>query len=682
MLIHVFVGAGPANLHLAVKIATSEPESKIVFFDKRLKLISEALTFDARLENPRANIFFFDEEFIQKLIADGLNQRDMQTWAMARRLNRQGTLDNVPSLQYRQIQIQDIQHLCLKALASHCREKPQVISKALNADSFESLEEEVMAILAKSNYKWFNGPTPTIKIHVATGAFSDTKDSITYPPPTVTPSHGTATFSTLSSKSREYSNLALNKIELNQFEQLFEHTVFLRNWFLTLKQFKWTLPRPPSIRVFFAHDILYLGVEIPASMMALNEENYKKAINKYTRAIGRSIFPDLDMDSLPLESYSRFLTIRGENGRVLSMPHRTEKQIEIDDTTHTLAAEVQVFSHGDYRYRPHYQTASGFVVAASENWVYDDVYSRYSFDQLYTWAFNHHFINESKATIRGRYSKLLKSDANDKASEERLLKTFQAELYIACSRDLIEENKSKVDAYLFELDSAAIHNLPFSDISYLLETFNRHDPHYPFERHEFRTIPNWSIIFMHILKLNNIGFLRETLAQLMNVDVTLEDNQHLLLLRDRYLIHFQEVGSKLGIFPPSLESEQEMHSQCEIALKFHLQMTQLSDLSDAEFKEKKRNFINEFSSGKVIHQHTFFAPFSGKHSREIKNLVAAIKKETTPSKLATILKSYHDLLIDSKSKHTLKAFEGILSKAFPLTLNLNENDETSYRLAK
>ena len=64
--IHVFLGAGPGNLHRALALRNIDPDAKFVFIDKRLQPDNP----DERIERDRsrANIFRFETDEVTQLL--------------------------------------------------------------------------------------------------------------------------------------------------------------------------------------------------------------------------------------------------------------------------------------------------------------------------------------------------------------------------------------------------------------------------------------------------------------------------------------------------------------------------------------------------------------------------------------------------------------------------------------
>ena len=81
MGIHVFVGAGPANLHRALAIRQYDSEAQFVFIDHRLR--TETRDFDR--DNSRANIFLLEQEVIDSLLQAGVDQHKLDMTRYVRR---------------------------------------------------------------------------------------------------------------------------------------------------------------------------------------------------------------------------------------------------------------------------------------------------------------------------------------------------------------------------------------------------------------------------------------------------------------------------------------------------------------------------------------------------------------------------------------------------------------------
>lgn len=544
MSLHVFIGAGPANLHRALKIQNMEPNAKFVFIDDRLN--PETRSID-RLR-ARANIFRFEtEDVTAKLLADGVKEEDLKPLVCQRDFSvKQGfqlgddeVFSNKP---FTQIQIRDLQLLLLKTIDDKSGEnKPLLLKHKIDLDSGTSLEEGVAGLLYQNNIA--PEDLSTLKIHVAVGALSGDpqKNEITYPDKvtykidtptddlaamTVTPLHGTTTFLL-------NDNVTVERLVKNQ------RSLDLTPWADALQKFGWALVRPPRIRVFYANDILYIGTELPWNMLSLPKEQFETQITNYTRQIASLVFPDLPINSLEVNPYlqSRFFTSRGERGDVIS--NKFHQKLPFG--THSIDANITTLIHGDSRYLPHYQTGSGFITAFLQNELYAEIYVHHSFDELINWAIdkNHLDKNIDKEELKTKYLSLVSGELN------LALEAFKQELFMAVSRQIIEENKQKVARYFNVLHAqgfdykeqalshleAAYNNHHGTNLS-LAETISHHSNYY-------LRIPRKYFI-MRLLSTGNIEFLRFILPKLLNMNFTELSDRELLHIRDIHLLDFKE----------------------------------------------------------------------------------------------------------------------------------------------
>ncbi len=168
MTIHVFVGAGPANLHRALKVKKIDPNAQIVFIDNRLR----PETRDIDRERARANIFRFENNVVtESLIADGVDRREFAALTYERDFSVaqgfQSGDDTVFSAnRFTQIQIRDLQLLLLKTLDRLPGPKPVLLSDKIDVDSFDLIEKSVADILhAHQQDVSLGDETPNIQIH-------------------------------------------------------------------------------------------------------------------------------------------------------------------------------------------------------------------------------------------------------------------------------------------------------------------------------------------------------------------------------------------------------------------------------------------------------------------------------------------------------------------------------------
>ncbi len=589
MTTHVFIGAGPANLHRALKIKKMDPEAQIVIIDNRLR----PETRDIDREKARANIFRFENNVVtEKLLADGVDKDALARLTYDRDFSvRQGFQhgdDTVFSAnRFTQIQIRDLQLLLLQTLDKLPGPPPVLLSDKINVNSFERIEQSVAQVLhAHQGEIELGRGTPDIQIHSATGALKDAEEkaAIIYPDKAthqihdatsdvaampITPKHGTTTFF-IKDPTHGAQLVSCRELEADQ------RSLDLTEWQPVLEGHGWNLIRPPRIRVFYANDVLYIGAEIPAKMVSMDDEAYETAMTDYTRAIASLVFPHTAISELPVNPHlrSRFPTERGERGEVLSLSH-----------SHTMAwgegerkAHISLFNHGDSRYLPHYQTGSGFVTGFLINEVYADIYQHKTFHDLYAWAMKNGHLGKgvSEEKVKAQYTRVLKQ-GGDKVAEEHRLQAFQTELFMALSRDIIDENKAKVGRYFNAIHSQSLAALKdhFEDI---LALYNRTHAT-QLETNDFVQLDK-SVVVMQMLKENNINFLREMMPRLLNKDFSeaeVDDNT-LLHIRDIHLLDF-----KRNL--PTIKNIHHQLDQCDVLFKKEDVLQSLKGMSAGQFSE-------------------------------------------------------------------------------------------------
>ncbi|KTC84859.1 hypothetical protein [Legionella brunensis] len=708
MTIHVFIGVGPANLHRAVKIKNLDPDAQIILVDDRLR----PDTRDIDRERARANIFRFENEDVtKKLLADGVNldglihERDFSVDQ-----GFQHGDDKVFSAKrFSQIQIRDLQLAFLKTLFAQGKE-PLLIKKNVNTANDESIQEGVAELIKDLNTK-----DQDIQIHVATGALRDDekKQQIIYPEKTqlhmpeatedvkgmtVVPSHGTTTF------------VITGKVTCDELRDN-QRSLDLTKWQPALKEFGWNLVRPPRIRVFYANDILYIGAEIPAEMM--DEKNtpkkeYEEQITNYTRTIASLVFPDLPINDLPVNPHlrSRFPTPRGEKGAVIN-------------SGSIGGHDVTIFHHGDSRYLPHYQTGSGFVTGFLQNELYAEIYGRDSFEKLLAFAHekdpNGVYKDIDATVVENTYMKLT---GNDKKAA---LDAFRKELFMAFSRDIIEENKAKVGRYLNALHSQELEAFKKPEVfQEVIDLYNKHVGLELTAKQFAEVDPRVAVI--QLLKTNNVDFLHAILPQLLNKDFSKVTDEQLLHIRNMHVLDYEnnlkmdshevdfhasqveeilkhleqtkEVGKALEDLVGKIETSKtykgptfsvDVDGSTKDWLKdlfdkvdpdhkdtVLTNMKNLVDVDSNELADKLAIIIASFESNQSLH-HRAAVPFffKGKHSDTIHKFVEDMKQLTTENadnpelmrvKALSTIVEFNDKLVAGHSRRTLHALQEVTSE--------------------
>ncbi len=682
MTIHVFVGVGPANLHRALKIQKIDPQAKLVFIDDR---INEELREIDR-EPARANIFRFETDDVTvKLIQDGVRAEELEPLIYKREFSvhqgfQEGDDRVFSSKPFTQIQIRDLQILLMQTIdrkggANH----PLMLKKKLDLENEAAMQAEIAQILQEHQEALEINPheKADLRIHIATGALrgDSDKNEIIYPDKashnmqvatsdiqamTVTPLHGTTTFF-IPEPHKEF----LDRLRDDQ------RSLDLTNWQPALEKFGWSLVRPPRIRVFYCNDVLYIGAEIPAQLMNLvDKREFEQSVTDYTRTIATLVFPHLPIKDLPVNPYlrSRFPTSRGERGDVI----HTQHEQELAWGEGSLHADVTVLTHGDSRYLPHYQTGSGFVTAFLQNELYAEIYSRNSFEDLVEWAkANHQLYAEINVEkITQQYMKLTNDD------EKKALEAFQKELFMAFSRDIIDENKKKVGRYLNATHTQALNALG-RNLDMLIKMYNRHHDTQLTE-HMVHGFPKEQII-LELLKSNSTNFLKEIMPQLLNADFRTVDDKKLLHLRDMHLQDFEHnhnVDASREEKAQIKANQQAIHGI--ITNNFEEKIDFIISKPE-KLVENITNIAERLKNNPVLHQRAAISIFTGAHSAKINKFAQKIDELTknysdNPEQLEQEAKKalidFHTTLKKGSSRRTMSALQELVQEAVESTQEL------------
>ncbi|WP_419420660.1 hypothetical protein ACNVED_05000 [Legionella sp. D16C41] len=543
MTTHVFVGAGPVNLHRALKVRKLDPEAKIVIIDKRLDVENRCFNRAAS----RANIFRFEyEDVTAKLIEDGVDKEALLKLMHQRSFSveqgfQQGDDTVFAAKQFSQIQIRDIQQILLNTLCN--QGNTYLISENLNLTS--TLADQVIFILEEQGLK-----DDDIQIHLAVGTLKgdSEKHEIIYPDKRtysledttsdvaampVVPFHGTTTFFIK-------DEFGVDILTCDQLEKA-QRSLDLTAWQKPLEKYGWNLIRPPRIRVFYANDVLYIGAEIPFSMMNMSDKReFEKQIAEYTREIASLVFPTLPIHELPTNTVlrSRFPTGRGECGNVIST-----NLSPIDDKK----IKVTLFNNGDSRYLPHYQTGSGFVTGFLQNELYAKIYGHKHFTDLFTWAKKEGYLAQdiNFGQLLVHFKRLTEKEGEalpPKEYSQMLLRAFQHELYVVASRQVIAENKEKVGRYFNALHRQTLTLLP-NQYEEVFSQFKKYSAIPPILPANIKTDTDKLIAILAMLKSDNINFLRTVLPRLLNIDINdLKEEKSVIHLRD---VHLEDLERNL-----------------------------------------------------------------------------------------------------------------------------------------
>jgi len=182
--VHVFIGAGPANLHRALVIQKNAPDARFIFVDDRFKLDNNAPRYNKDLinrEKARANIFRFETDEVTRLLIDeGVKAEEMSALSFERDFvpkdkNKKPVFqrgdDHVFSNKpFTQIQIRDLQLLLLKSIEDNSKDNPPLFFKK---KFDEPITEQVLTLIAENSSILAIEPNKnTVHIHVATGALT------------------------------------------------------------------------------------------------------------------------------------------------------------------------------------------------------------------------------------------------------------------------------------------------------------------------------------------------------------------------------------------------------------------------------------------------------------------------------------------------------------------------------
>lgn len=696
MAVHVFVGAGPVNLHLALKIKKADPLAQIIIIDDRIR--PETRDFDR--ERSRANIFRFENEVVtESLIKDGVDPEALEKVSYDRDFSVQqgfqfGDDTVFQAARFKQIQIRDLQQLLLDTLYAS-PPFPLLWKEKIDLSSYERIEASMTEKLIEKGI-CREREFQEIHIHIATGVEADTakqkaKQTLVYPAnmqydmrvhsPTheqsdraaspdvaamdVLPLHGTATF--FLKNPEQNVDLSCKQLEEDQ------RSLDLTPWQEILPSHGWKLLRPPRVRIFYANDVLYIGTEIPEQMNNFDKAEYERQLTDYTRAIAKLAFPNLPIDKLRANTQlrTRFGTPRGEGGVVLGAKHRTS-----GEQSHTV---TRIFNHGDARYLPHYQTGSGFVTGFLTNNVYANVYQHKTFHALYEWAKKENHIDKtlSEKALLAKYTKQISANKSEPTTpvEGDLLSVFQDELYMALSRDIIEHNKEKVGRYFHAIQSQTM-RLLIEDFSEILDWYNRYHGTI-LDQIQFADI-NPIVVIMSMLRSDNIRFLKYLLPKMVNTDIVHLSDSEIFKLRDIELLNFE--NNMPEISPGKKKKlEKKWH---DILYDDHIKQIEIKTLIEQPEDAIKKligTMAKSFTDNKDIHKREYISIFAGKHNTRINRFISdltALKtnrfedKRELAEAFIHLVDDFRADLIQGSSQRTLKYLNDYVTKAFDSLLRI------------
>lgn len=586
MTVHIFIGAGPANLHRALKIKTIDSNAALVIVDGILQPDTRSID----RERARANIFHFEVNVVtEQLIEDGVDKALFAAVSYERDFSVakgfQYGDDNVfSSKRFTEIQIRDLQQLLLQALDSLPGRKPMLVAKDMDIHASSKIEQVVANLLFthQAELSLGNG-VPDIQIHTAIPALKQAGDScskvyavkdkyrmLSEAPDsaavTIMPTYGTTTFFI------KDPNLCAQYVSCRELEKD-QRSLDATDWHTVLRGYGWDLIRPPRVRVFYANDVLYIGAEIPAKMMALSDDAFQDAVTNYTRAIASLVFPHTNISELPVNSqlHARSPKECGVRDQVLS----TTEYRDMAWGEGRRPAHIQVFNHGHSRYLSHYQTGSGFVTAFLQNEVYAGIYQQKTLHDLFIWALEnkHISVGLTEDKLEQHYVRAL-SKQGDIATREKVFQVFQTELFMAISKDIIDENQAVVGRYFNAIHAQVLVALE-GHFDEILQSANQH-LRLHLNTEQFTGIDK-KIAVMQLLKVNDIGFLFAIMPRLLNLNLANVDNEELLKIRDLYLIDYKNSL-------PWIENSVQMVDECDVILKKESSIKSIKEFSHEEFE--------------------------------------------------------------------------------------------------
>lgn len=594
MSVHIFIGAGPANLHRALKIKNIDPNALLVIVDACINTQLRALDRD----HARATIFHFEtEEVAKQLIADGVDEAALGNVSYERDFFagkgfQHGDEAVFSPKRFTEIQIRDLQQLLLQALDNLPGTKPILFSDELEINNADEVESVVAHLLYENQSAIpLTQSNPTIQIHAAMSVLQhrDTQSATVYAvqdkfrilttasdklASKVRPIYGMTTFFIRHPDSgAQY--VSCRELENDQ------RSLDTTDWNGVLRGYGWDLIRPPRARVFYANDVLYLGAEIPVKMMALGDDDYQNAVTNYTRAIASLVFPHINISELPVNAqlHARLQRERGLGEPVLS----TAQHYSMPWGEGRRAVVIQVFNHGHSRYLSHYQTGSGFITAFLQNEIYAGIYQHNTLHDLFTWAqAQHHVANTvTEDKLQQHYARIV-CKRGCVATNQLILQAFQCDLFMALSRDIIDENQAVVGRYFNAIHSQTLEeiNNHFDEIlAFYNQCVGTHLSVEQFAKLDKR------LAVLQMLKQDNIAFLYSVMPRLLNLDISSFDNDELLNMRDVYLLDYE---SNL----PEINNRQQMLEACEVILKKEALIAKIRLLPDNEFKQLVNFFLD------------------------------------------------------------------------------------------
>jgi hypothetical protein len=146
--------------------------------------------------------------------------------------------------------------------------------------------------------------------------------------------------------------------------------------------------------------------------------------------------------------------------------------------------------------------------------------------------------------------------------EHRFMEALQREFCQRGTSKIITQNRENIGRYAHAIRSQSMQMLR-DHFNEILDTFNAyHQTH--FEPTRFMGIDKAAVV-MHMLKSNNLDFVREMMQQLVTIDVATVDNAGLNRLRDNELRQYERSLSQMDVHEQS-----KLWMTCEDRLKIKM----------------------------------------------------------------------------------------------------------------
>ena len=497
-----------------------------------------------------------------------------------------------------------------------------------------------------------------------------------------------------------------------------QRSLDLTEWKEVLEEHGWRLIRPPRIRVFYVNDVLSIGAEIPASMLAMDDAAYLDAITNYTRAIASLVFPHINISELPVNSRLRdsFDKSKKNVGNGINAIH-SQIVAALEGNFESILALYNKH-HGIHLTISEFEGLDKSVVVIQMLKENNIGFLREFMPELINKDFS---TIDNKQLLRIRDMCLLDYEINLTGVEN------------------IDRMISECDMILLKKEHVinsiqALSNEGFSD---LLTAFNQanHSDYEPREfLHDYRFI-----VVMEMLNRNgnNIVFLRQVLPTLLGKNVSTFTDQAVFALRDHFTHGYMHsvdetlVGSvattlvdqlitsgfnvgasyaeKLlqlatlvakadiqglvaGLGLPIITKKQDRQAlsrklltiisakvaeiDVEVGAPDHLlpQTSYILQMSRVDLLNAMQNMANEFATNKEIRHFALFSFFPRKHSNIINKFVKELRAlvdntdltlEQLRFQLIDVVQRLHNTLEHGYSRRTLSVLNTMLAQQLP-----------------